>query len=362
MLNSQRIDLVVPSITSKGGIQSYMLRLWEMLNEIPSADIACLSLNDRYEELVKEIPDSIERVTGCNKNKFIFIFHQLLRKQSNSLVIVGHLNFTPVVLLAKLLGRISGYIVILHGIEAWQRKNWLVRLAMSVARYNIATTTYTARVNARLNNIGAKKYKVIPLCSREHFQSSESMFRLKGEFPLLMVARLDASEKYKGMELVIDALARLMNMGIPAHFNLVGAGNDSSRIQAYAVKKGCDSNFTIWGQLNDIDLQAAYKSASIFVMPSKKEGFGIVFLEAMKHGLPCIGGNHGGTPEVITDGVDGFLIQWGDVNSLVNRLAMLWRRNDVRLNMGAAAVLKYNNQYTFTKFTRNWHGFLADIH
>jgi glycosyltransferase involved in cell wall biosynthesis len=110
--------------------------------------------------------------------------------------------------------------------------------------------------------------------------------------------------------------------------------------------------------LNDADLQAAYKSAALFVMPSKKEGFGIVFLEAMRHGVPCIGGNHGGTPEVINEGVTGFLINYGDVDALVDRIVRLVSDDNLRARMSVSTRNSEAAAFSYTAFSNNWKKFV----
>jgi phenylalanine-4-hydroxylase len=63
----------------------------------------------------------------------------------------------------------------------------------------------------------------------------------------------------------------------------------------------------------------AYDACELFALPSGGEGFGLVFLEAMSHGKPVIGGAHGGTPETIEEGISGYLVQHGDVAQLALR-------------------------------------------
>ena len=361
MSNHRHIRLLAPEMATPGGIQSYMLRIWEMLNELPCVQLECASLNDSNKALAQRVPDPAGRLRGFSRNKLAFVFGQLLRKRSDALAVVGHLHLAPVALAARLLGRIRGYVVILHGIEAWKRHNWLTRWAMRRAISSVATTHYTADLSARLNDISKSRYHVIPLCAERDIPPATPGFRLNGNFPLLMVARLDASERYKGAEMVIDAVARLQDMGVPAHFNLVGDGNDRSRLEHDAQEKLRAPLITFWGRLSDAELQAAYQTAAVFVMPSKKEGFGIVFLEAMRHGVPCIGGNHGGTPEVISDGVDGYLVEWARVDVLVEKLSKLWYDHDLRSRMGLAAAAKYTDRYAHMNFARRWRQFLADM-
>jgi glycosyltransferase involved in cell wall biosynthesis len=338
-----------------------MLRLLEMLGEIPNSEVQCLSLNDNNVSLKHGLSNTLHNIRGFNRSKLRFVLYQLLQKRADNLVIVGHLHLAPVALAAKLLGRIRGYIIILHGIEAWQRHSWLRRWAMNKAICNVATTHFTADRNTHSNNVPAERHHVIPLSVDTYKADTNRTFTLNGEFRLLMVARLDKSERYKGAEMVFEAVARLRKKGIPVHFNLVGQGNDFSRLKQYAADLGCKEHVTFWGTLNAADLRAAYLDADIFVMPSKKEGFGIVFLEAMKHGVPCIGGRHGGTPEVIRDRVTGFLVDYGDVDALSHTILDLIEDGALRASIIENAMKSVETEFSFRTFVTRWEGLLTSL-
>ena len=108
----------------------------------------------------------------------------------------------------------------------------------------------------------------------------------------------------------------------------------------------------------DEKLCLLYQECDVFAMPSSKEGFGIVFLEAMRHGKPCIGGNHGGTPEVIDHGVDGYLVNYGDVAQLTRYVVELSQNADLRRDMGLKGYQKVKAGYLFPHMRDNWFSLL----
>jgi len=88
----------------------------------------------------------------------------------------------------------------------------------------------------------------------------------------------------------------------------------------------------------------------VFVMPSRQEGFGIVFLEAMALGTPVIAGDYGGAPEIVQDGVTGFLVKPDDLEALTDRLIRLLQDEALRKRMGETARRQVEENFTFTRF------------
>jgi glycosyltransferase involved in cell wall biosynthesis len=242
---------------------------------------------------------------------------------------------------------VRDYHVILHGIEAWRRVPYLDRLALRSAKHIIATTYYTAQECAKHNNLAQDRFRVIPLCADERNITPSATFRLNGEFKLLCVARQDAMERYKGFEHIFEALVILRPTHPNIHLNMVGTGDDQVRLKSVTRDLGVADMVTFWGALSDEDLAAAYRECDVYVMPSKKEGFGIVFLEAMRYGKPCIGGNHGGTPDVIEHGKNGYLVEWGAVEMMAAHIGDLAVNDSLRHSMGAAG-----RDRLLTKFSR----------
>ena len=333
-----RVALLASEMTTYGGIQSFMHRIAEAVTTLtlpPAIESYCISLNDHLEQL-RLIPAISQSATvwGAGKSKVSLIAHLLFAQPRLDVLIVGHVSLAPLALAMKLSGRLQSYFVQLHGIEAWRKVSVLERLSLLGAKRILATMQFTAGECARYNRIPLDRFHIIPLCANEREHLLSPQFRLNGAFKLLCVARQDQSERYKGIEMLFDALAMLKTSQLDIHLNLVGSGNDQTRLRAVADELGVALQVTFWGSLSDADLVAAYKDCDLFVMPSQKEGFGIVFLEAMQFGKPCIGGNHGGTPDVIEHGKSGFLVEYGDTQSLAEHIRILVDNASLRRAMG----------------------------
>ena len=139
----------------------------------------------------------------------------------------------------------------------------------------------------------------------------------------------------------------------PVEYRVIGQGDDVPRLRALAAGLGVARYVNFMGGISDAELRSQYGRCSLFVMPSKKEGFGIVFLEAMAYGKPVIGGAHGGTPSVVKDGETGLLIDNADIVGIANSISQLLSNEGMREQFGNAGHQRLLDEFTFEKFEHN---------
>jgi glycosyltransferase involved in cell wall biosynthesis len=138
---------------------------------------------------------------------------------------------------------------------------------------------------------------------------------------LLTVARMVRQERYKGHELILEALALLRQGGLldpGLRWRVVGSGDDRSRLQDRARALGLEGQIDWLGGLGDRELQREYQHCSLVLMPSafallrdgtaQGEGFGITYLEAALAGRASIAADRGGQTDLIIDGQTGWLV------------------------------------------------------
>ena len=118
----------------------------------------------------------------------------------------------------------------------------------------------------------------------------------------------------------------------------------AQKIQEFISANHLSSAIFLHGALDNQPLIAMYKQAHVMVVPSSYEGFGIVSLEGMGFSLPAIGTTAGAASEIISDGVDGFLVQPGDNLELANRLKVLNEKRDLLIQMSLEARQRYLRQ------------------
>jgi len=115
---------------------------------------------------------------------------------------------------------------------------------------------------------------------------------------------------------------------------LVGDGLEREAIAAKAAQGALAGRVWLAGQQRDV--RPFYERADVFALPSWSEGSPNVVLEAMAAGLPVLATRVGGTPDLVSDGQTGYLVEAGDEDALVERLRQLIRNRDLRERMAAA--------------------------
>lgn len=151
--------------------------------------------------------------------------------------------------------------------------------------------------------------------------------------PLVVFAGRLASNK--GLQHLVPAFARLK--APDAH--LVLAGQDQgwrARLEAEARRLGIAARVHFTGHLDDASYREILAAADVFVLPSEWEAFGIVLLEAMACGVPCVATTNGGAPDVVDAGKTGLLVRYADVEALAGALQTLLSDPERARRMGQA--------------------------
>jgi glycosyltransferase involved in cell wall biosynthesis len=127
----------------------------------------------------------------------------------------------------------------------------------------------------------------------------------------------------KGLPTLIRAAPGVLERFPGTVFSVVGDNQNLEAMKALCRREGVSDHFTFWGWQSHDQIQEHYQRAAVFVMPSLIEAFGVVFLEAMAAGVPVVGGDTGGTRELIRDGVNGCLVTPRDHRQLTGRIIQL---------------------------------------
>lgn len=249
------------------------------------------------------------------------------------------------------------YAVFLHGVEAWEKLAAGDLDLVNGARVRIANSVFTA-TRARGANPALGPVDVCPLALLPGPIPPPGQLAAGATKRVLVVGRMDAAERYKGHEWLIDAWPAIVAAAPSAELLIVGDGDDRPRLQAHARSSPAAALIRFTGFVDEVQLAQQYADAAVFAMPSRGEGFGLVYLEAMSHGLPCIGTRDDAAGEVIVDGETGLLVEPARPDSLVEAIRALLSDEDLRLRLGAAGRVRVQRDFTFETFRRRLIGVL----
>jgi len=321
----------------KGGIQVYLQYLLVALNRnYPDLKIIVYDKLDRFKPKDKfqnqgisflffgSIPPILQ--TAYFATRLVIAAFQY---QPN-LILCGHLNFAPV---AYGIYRFTGipYWILVYGVDAWNVHNPIKKQALQAAEKIISISGYTSDRLLKEQNLNPDKISLLPVT----FDTSRFQIAPKPEYLLerygldsnqpviLTVTRLCQTDGYKGYDKIIQALPQIRQQIPNIQYVLVGKGDDRPRIEQLVESLNLQTCVTLAGFVPDQELSDYYNLCDVFAMPSKGEGFGIVYLEALACGKPTLGGNQDGAIDALCHGELGALVNPDDVDAIAQTLTQI---------------------------------------
>jgi len=166
---------------------------------------------------------------------------------------------------------------------------------------------------------------------------------------VLIVGRLAASERYKGHDQLLEAWGQIQARHPTAELWIAGTGDDLERLRAKAELLGARwpdrRAVQFLGQVSHQRLFELYASARVFAMPSAGEGFGLVFVEAMRFGLPCVC-SFDSSAEIVLDGQTGLVVPQ-EPRAIADACGRLLSDDGLADRLGRAGQLRFREHYTF---------------
>ncbi len=251
-------------------------------------------------------------------NRFNYVWTVLKQLKRNSrfdLVICGHIHLAPLVYPMQVFLKTPSLLV-LHGIEAWQStKRWLVNRFARLVNYVVCVSALTQNRFLNWAKPKAKELFILPNCVELSKygpgpKKPELLQRygLAGKKVLMTMGRLVSSERYKGFDEVLELLPELKKEIPEMAYLIVGDGNDRGRLEKKAADLGVMDLIVFTRFIPEEEKAEHYRLADVYVMPSRGEGFGIVYLEALACGIPVVGSNADGSREALRNGMLGILV------------------------------------------------------
>ena len=287
-------------------------------------------------------------VHGADGRSFRFVAAALRRAASadrHTAVIVTHLHLAPAALAFTARG--ASLTTILCGVEAWKPLSRLQRAALDRSARLVAISNFTRdgfvhanpRFDRRAVDVCHLGVETMPTRDRDSVEPPSA----------LIVGRMAGDERYKGHDPLLEIWPDVVAAVPGAILRIVGDGDDRPRLEHKAASLGLSGQVVFLGRLDEDTLQREYQRCTAFVMPSRDEGFGFVFVEAMRAGRACVG-SRGAADEIIINEDTGLIVEPDSRAQLLQSVVRMLRDRATADAMGARGRLRFLQQFTDDRF------------
>lgn len=276
-----------------------------------------------------------------------------LFKGEGAVTIVSHVALAPVALMMGL-----PFAVWCYGIEVWGVPSLVTRLALRKARLVLAISHFTAERVERWVGRDALVV-VVPPCLTPELSLARPAPR-RSRSTVLTVSRLDAQNRYKGVDTLIQVWPLVLHRVPDAKLVVVGDGPDKVRLRHLAELLGIAHSVVFMGAVSNESLASLYEEASVFALPARfrlgkrpeGEGFGLVYLEAAAAGLPVVAGRGGGANEAVIDGETGMTVEPSQPREVSQAIIALLLARDKARRMGENGRRRAYQSFSYVQFRR----------
>ena len=252
--------------------------------------------------------------TPFDGDRIRFVRKAFSEGRQSKVVLMSHINLLVVGYFIKFFRPSVKLVLLAHGIEVWKPlKGWKKKM-LRRCDLILPVSHFTKEKMKALYGLPDDKFFVLNNCldpfmelplQKEKDPSLLERYGIqKEQLVLLTVSRMADTEQYKGYDKVLQVLPELLKAHKDLRYLLVGKYDLKEKYRLDAIIRGLNLEEVVvfTGLVPDEELAAHFNIGDIFIMPSEKEGFGIVFIEAMFYGIPVIAGNTDGSVDAICNG------------------------------------------------------------
>ena len=322
------LALVTDAYGGTGGIAQYNRDFLESIAAHPTIDEVVVVPRVIAREL-QPLPAKVKHLAASAGSKLKFLRTVASLSQSTGafdLVVCGHVNLLPAAWLAarRMKARL---LVVCYGLEVWNPGNWPKRYMLHRTDAIVAISAFTVKRLREWAVIAGDRISLVPnaidLSAYTPGDGDEQLRRKLGldSGPILLtLGRMDAAERAKGFDEVLEVLPSLLEDFPTLTYCLAGDGTDRARLEQKAQKLGVREQTVFTGYVPEEQKLDLYRLADLFVMPSRLEGFGYVFLEALATGIPVVASSVDGSREAVRGGAWGSLADPNNRDEVLNAI------------------------------------------
>ena len=178
---------------------------------------------------------------------------------------------------------------------------------------------------------------------------------------VLILGRMNEKEGYKGHAELIECWPEVVSAVPDARLVIAGSGPGQEPIQHLASVSPSAPSIEFRGFVPEEEINELWSEASVFAMPCRREGFGLVYIEAMRHGVPVIASTHDAGQEINLDGKTGYNVNLADPAELAQKLIRLLKTPELAFHMGRNGKERWREHFCYSAFRKQFKPLLRNF-
>ncbi len=288
------------------------------------------SMHDNFASSHDNVYFPMDIFSGFNAQKINFMWHAVKHGRNSKVIILSHINLLLAAWLTKKINPSVKIILFAHGIEVWPKLSNAKRKMLDCCTEIVSVSDYTRKKIIEVHGVDPLKCTVMNNCLDPFLPLSKNVginLALKEKYGfhstnkiLFTLSRLSAKERYKGYDKVMEAMVQINDNEV--RYLIAGSYDEEEKafIDTLIIKLKLEGRVVLTGFISEEDVASYFAMSDCYVMPSVKEGFGIVFIEAMYYGIPVIAGNADGSVDALINGRLGLLVDPSSIIEIRNAI------------------------------------------
>lgn len=357
-----------------GGLEKFNRCFMKAVDELSSELNYTSNAASLYDTTSNEQYYPAKNYKGFKQSLAKFVPATILAGMSKDVIILGHINLAVIGWVIKTIAPSKKLMVICHGIEVWQPITGIKKKMLQKADRVLAVSEYTKQQIVEKQQVSAERVSVFhntidPFFDYpQQFAKDSSLMARYGiadtDYVVYTLCRLSSKEQYKGYDAVIKAIGQLVAKYPQIKYLLAGKYDDveKARLDALIAEHSLQEHVIFTGYIKDEEVTKHYQLGDVFIMPSKGEGFGIVYIEAMACGRNVIAGNADGSKDALRNGELGVILDADNVDAIAIAIAdKIDNKEKYDANYAAALQQKVVQYFGFAAYKQKLKGILNPI-
>ncbi|MDQ0967599.1 phosphatidylinositol alpha-1,6-mannosyltransferase [Flavobacterium sp. W4I14] len=333
--------LTLKTFSFTGGIEKVCRSLSRVLYDLSEEELVQSTVYSMYDKNTDRDSRylSKQQFQGFNGNRERFVVQSFLSGLKADVILLSHIHLINIVYFIKKIHPHKRIYLLAHGIEIWKKLSDSKLKMLNQLDKIVCVSHFTADKIMEMHHISADRIEVLNNCLDPFYylptqfekpQRLLDRYHLNREnLVLFSLSRLSSSEKYKGYDHTIELLPQLLKK-YPNLVYLLGGKWDAvekKRLEDLIAMNQLQDHIRMVGFIDEAELTEHFLLSDLFILPSKKEGFGIVFIEALASGLRVIAGNKDGSVDALQNGALGVLVDPDDQQEMLSSISILLKHS-----------------------------------